>query len=82
MTNVNRWMAAVAMLAVSCGPAPGPSMDCQAYVACVAKLTGSSASLDSKYGQDGTCWEDQAESDKCNKQCKEALAAIGSDPGC
>lgn len=58
-------------------------MECNEYLACVVKLGGSSASLDSKYGPNGTCWMDSAESETCNKFCRTALAAIAAGPdGC
>lgn len=65
----------------ACGGGGGPTMDCTRYLACVAKLTGSSASLDSQYGREGTCWMDTRMAETCDGRCKMSLAAIG-DAGC
>lgn len=74
-------MALVAGALVGCG-GNGQSPECKRYVDCVAKLAGSSASVESTYGADGSCWSDQAAADACTKKCKTALAAFPAGSGC
>lgn len=74
----------VVLLAVvlwGCGGG-GQSPECKRYVDCVAKLAGSSASVESTYGTDGSCWADPSLSDGCTKKCKTALLAFPADAGC
>ncbi len=85
MTNTKRIAAGLFCLVgllIACGGGNGQSMNCGRYLACVAKFTGSSASLDSTYGQSGTCWMDTRAAESCDIKCKMSLAAFPSDAGC
>ncbi len=75
------WAGAVMGVLAGCGGS-SQSTECKRYVDCVAKLAGSSASVEAKFGVDGSCWSDPAEGEKCTKQCKESLASIPSELGC
>jgi hypothetical protein len=76
-------LIAAGLLAMgACTGGGGQTSDCNRYIACVVKLGGSSASLDSKYGPEGTCWMDSAMAESCEKYCKSALAAFPGDAGC
>ena len=74
------WAAVVVVLA-GCGGG-GQTAECKRYVDCVSKVLGSSASVEAKYGVDGSCWSDPAAGETCTKQCKNAVAAIPSEHGC
>ena len=82
MTNANRALAALGLLLTGCSGGGGQSVECSRYLACVAKLSGSSASLDSTYGANGSCWVDTRMAETCTTKCKTALAAFPSDAGC
>ena len=73
------WMMALGMTACGGG---GQSPECKKYVECVAKLSGSSASVDSTYGPDGSCWADPTMADSCTKKCKTAVAAFPAGSDC
>ena len=80
-------MAAAGLLAVAaCGGAPAPSAECNRYMACVTKLAGTAASLESKYGASGTCWEETSAAEQCTRYCKSGLDSLLSgfpgDAGC
>lgn len=75
------WVLWAAVVAMGCGGA-GQSAECKQYVDCVAKLSGSSASVDSTYGPQGSCWMETGTAEGCTKQCKTALAGFPADAGC
>jgi len=83
-TKMRAIAVAVVMAAALVGCTGGSStmMECDRYLACVVKLGGSTASLESTYGVNGTCWEDPAEAEKCSVRCKMAVAAFPTDAGC
>ena len=87
MTNKRRIavgvLAGLALLAMgACSGGGGQTSDCTRYLSCVVAFGGSTASLDSQYGPDGTCWADTATAEKCTKYCKSAVAAFPADAGC
>ncbi len=87
MTNSKRIVGAVLLAlglgaGAACSGGNGQSMECGQYLGCVVKFSGTSASLDSKYGTNGTCWTDSAQAEVCSKFCRTALAAFPGDAGC
>lgn len=76
-------LAGLGLLAIAgCSGDSGQSIECRQYLACVLKVGGSTASLESSYGSNGSCWTDPSSADTCNKYCKSALAAFPSEAGC
>ena len=64
---------------------PGQSKECAAYVACYERNSfGSPGALDSTYGKNGSCWQNDATTAACTSACMSGLAALRgiSDGGC
>ncbi len=83
-------MKRLALLAMAIGSATlaasyGASGECLEYVKC-SEATGTvKGSLDSRFGQGGSCWVGGKDHDVCTEQCRvelDLLAVTRPDAGC
>ncbi len=80
--------ALLALCAVTgCGDRPlTVTAECKSYVACFEATGGTRGSLDTTYGDKGSCWmSTDSAADSCTAACKAALASLKTanpDAGC
>jgi hypothetical protein len=88
--SVRRALVAAALAAASCGDleadricasppctVPGrPSPTCVKYLDCIQATSGSRASLDPTFGNNGTCWTAQHVADACTAACQSGLESF------
>ncbi|MBK7861889.1 MAG: hypothetical protein IPJ65_25390 [Archangiaceae bacterium] len=72
-------------LGLACGGSQ--TQPCRDYLACYYRLGGTPRSLDSTYGENGSCWTSPSSTDVCIEQCKSALdllktSGVAADAGC
>src|SRR5688500_14809384 len=87
----------IAVLGIACGDleqdriclnppcqVPGQTKECAAYVACYERTVGTPGVLDSTYGKNGVCWQNDSSAMACTSACISAVASLRSisDGGC